>query len=91
LQVLDEYHNGYQDSRYVLDADGIVPRARPTAMGMALVDSQMVGNVRRSIRGDQVRFEVGRFRPLADDELAALHDAAARYGRFLGLTPTLAT
>jgi hypothetical protein len=50
LQVLDEYHNGYQDSRYVLDVDGLVPRGRGATMGMALVDGQMVGELRRTIR-----------------------------------------
>ena len=29
LQVLDEYHHGYQDSRYVLDMDELGPRGRP--------------------------------------------------------------
>ena len=91
LQTLDEYHNGYQDSRYVLDADGVVPRGRAAAVGMALVDGQMVGDMRRTVRPGGVRFEVGLFRPLADDEAAALQAAADRYGTFLGLEPTLVT
>lgn len=91
LQTLDEYHNGYQDSRYALDADGIVPRGRPAAVGMALVDGQMVGDVRRTVRARGVRFDVGLFRPLADDEAAALEVAAHRYGAFLGLEATVAT
>jgi hypothetical protein len=90
LQVLDEYHNGYQDSRFVLDADGIVPSGR-TAVGMALVDGQRVGDMRRTLRPGRVRFEVGLFRDLADDELAALHAAADRYGAFLDREPTVVT
>lgn len=89
LMVLDEYHNGYQDSRYVLDADGIVPRGRHAAMGMVVVDTQMVGNMRRSVGADTVTFEVLPFRPLADDEVAALGRAAGRYGTFLGREPIL--
>jgi hypothetical protein len=33
LQMLDEYHNGYQDSRYVLDVAGRVPRGAPPTWG----------------------------------------------------------
>jgi hypothetical protein len=91
LQTLDEYHNGYQDSRYVLDADGIVPRGRAAAVGMALIDGQMVGDMRRSVRPRGVRFEVGLFRPLVAEDAAALEAAAHRYGTFLGLEATLVT
>ena len=38
LQILDETYRGYQDSRWVLDGAGVVPRTRETAAGMALVD-----------------------------------------------------
>lgn len=89
LMVLDEYHNGYQDSRYVLDADGVVPRGRHVSMGMAVADTQMVGNMRRTVGAETVTFEVLPFRPLADDEVAALREAAGRYGAFLGREPTL--
>ncbi len=91
LQTLDEYHNGYQDSRYVLDADGLVPGGRPAAVGMTLVDSQMVGDMRRTIRANHVDFEIGLFRELSNDELAEVEAAADRYGRFLGLDATVAT
>jgi hypothetical protein len=89
LQTLDEYHNGYQDSRYVLDADGIVPRGRAAPVGMVLVGGQMVGDMRRTVKPGSVRFDVGLFRPLTGDESDALHEAADRYGRFLGLDPAL--
>jgi hypothetical protein len=84
LQILDEIYRGYQDSRMVLDAAGIVPRGREAAAGMALVDAQMVGWARRTI-GPRVRFDISPFRPLSPAHRAALEDAAARYGRFLGL------
>ncbi|HSK97141.1 MAG TPA: winged helix DNA-binding domain-containing protein [Euzebyales bacterium] len=83
LQTLDEYHNGYQDSRYVLDADGIVPRGRPANTGMVLIDSQMVGGMRRTTRADEVVFELNLFRDLDHDELREVVAAADRYGRFL--------
>jgi hypothetical protein len=84
LQVLDEYHNGYQDSRYVLDAEGIVPRGRAANTGMVLVDSQMVGGMRRSIGTDGVRFDVNLHREVDENEWRAIDEAAQRYGAFLG-------
>jgi len=89
LQTLDEYHNGYQDSRRVLDADGLVPHGRLASVGMALVDGQMVGGMRRRVTADRVHFDVTAFRDLADDEHAALAEAADRYGAFLDRTPVL--
>ena len=49
LQILDETYRGYQDSRWVLDGAGIVPRARETAAGMALVDAQLVAAMKRTV------------------------------------------
>ena len=89
LLTLDEYHNGYQDSRSSLDADGIVPPGRAANVGMTLVDGQMVGNMRRTLTNTTVTFEVGLFRHLADDEQRAVADAAQRYGRWLDLEPRL--
>lgn len=89
LQILDEYHHGYQDSRWVLDADGVVPRGRAATMGMALVDGQMVADVRRTIRASAVEFQIGFYRALDDAEEATLHAAADRHGRFLGLQPAV--
>lgn len=83
LQVLDEYHNGYQHSRDLLDLDGLVPRGRQTTTGMVLVDGQMIGGMRRHVHDDHATFEVLAFRDLADDEVEALRDAAQRYGTFL--------
>jgi hypothetical protein len=91
LQVLDEYHHGYQDSRQVLDMEGIVPSGRALSMGMALVDGQMVGDMRRDIRADRVIFEVGLFRDVDEDELGALREAADRCGSFLGLEAEMIT
>ncbi|MGH3649585.1 MAG: winged helix DNA-binding domain-containing protein [Acidimicrobiia bacterium] len=85
LQILDEYYRGYQDSRYVLDVAGIVPRGREASTGMVLVDTQMVGNIWRTVRPDGVRFDFVPFRDLEEDELQAVHEAGDRYGVFLGL------
>ena len=60
LQILDEVYRGYQDSRMVLDSDGIVPAGRETAIGMALADAQMVVRRKRTI-GRRVVFEISPY------------------------------
>jgi len=87
LQILDECYRGYQDSRWVLDTAGIVPRSREPATGMALVDGQLIGMARRTISSERVRFEVHPYRPLRPAEVGALEDASRRYGQFLGRAP----
>ena len=85
LQVLDEMYRGYQDSRWVIDADGVVPRGRETAIGMALVDAQLVAGMKRTVTAKAVTFSIRPHRALGTGELEAIQDAAARYGEYLGL------
>jgi hypothetical protein len=85
LQVLDEMYRGYQDSRWVLDAEGVVPRARETAIGMALVDAQLVAGMKRTVTAKTVTFTLHPHRTLQEHEVEAIGDAAARYGAYLGL------
>ena len=85
LQILDETYRGFQDSRWVLDAAGDVPRTRETATGMALVDAQLLAAVRRTIAHDQVRFDLRPYRALTSRETEALEQAASRYGEYLRL------
>ena len=91
LQILDEFYRGYQDSRHVLDVEGLAPKARPTTVGMTLVDGQMVGGMRRTVAADKVTFAVDLFRGLTDDEHDAVVAAADRYGVFLGLDTEVVT
>lgn len=58
---------------------------------MVLVDGQMVGDMRRTVRAGEVLFEIGLFCDLDDDELDALYAAADCYGEFLGLDPRIVT
>ena len=85
LQVLDEMYRGYQDSRWVIDAEGVVPRARETAIGMALIDAQLVAAMKRTVSATAVTFSIRPHRALGKGELEAIRDAAARYGEYLGL------
>ena len=90
LQILDETYRGYQDSRWVLDAAGDVPRARETAVGMALVDAQLRAAMRRIIGNHHVEFDLRPYRALAPLEVEALDQAARRYGEYLRLEVRLA-
>ena len=85
LQILDETYRGYQDSRWVLDAAGDVPRSRETAIGMALVDAQLLAGMRRTIVDDHVRFDLRPYRALTPAQIEALDRAAQRYGKYLRL------
>ena len=85
LQILDEVYRGYQDSRMALDGEGIVPGGREPAIGMALVDAQMVGRMKRAV-GRRVVFEVTPYSgTLTPTHRSPLEQAAARYAEFLGL------
>ena len=90
LQILDETYRGYQDSRWVLDAAGDVPRTRETATGMALVDAQLIAAMRRTIANDHVQFDLRPYRALTPPEIEALDQAARRYGEYLRLKARLA-
>jgi Winged helix DNA-binding domain len=89
LQILDEIYRGYQDSRWVLDAAGHVPRGRETAIGMALFDAQVLAAMRRTIAPDHVQFELRPYRPLTSAHIEAFGQAAERYGNYLGLKARL--
>jgi DNA glycosylase AlkZ-like len=89
LQILDETYRGYQDSRWVLDAAGNVPRARETTTGMALVDAQLLAAMRRTIADDYVHFDLRPYRALTPRQIEALHQAARRYGKYLRLKARL--
>ena len=89
LQVLDEMYRGYQDSRWVLDAGGLLSRGRETAIGMALVDGQVVAGMKRAVTARSVVFDIRPLRSLGSDEVQAIQDAAARYAGYLELEPRL--
>ena len=89
LQILDETYRGYQDSRWLLDAAGDVPRTRETAAGMALVDAQLLAAMRRTIAHGHVQFDLRPYRALTPAEIQALDQAAKRYGEYLRLNARL--
>jgi hypothetical protein len=90
LLALDELHNGFQESRYVLDEADLVPHAtRYPAVGMALVDTQFLAVHTRTVTPTSVRFDLIGWRDLGADDIAVLTEAADRVGSFLGLPAQL--
>ena len=89
LQILDETYRGYQDSRWLLDAAGDVPRTREAAAGMALVDAQLLAAMRRTLTPGHVRFDLRPYRALTPPQIEALDQAACRYGQYLRLKARL--
>ena len=69
----------------MIDADGAVPRGRETAIGMALVEGQLVAGMKRSVGPKAVTFDVRPHRALGESEVTAIRDAATRYAAYLGL------
>ena len=91
LQILDETYRGYATaSRWVLDAAGAVPRTREAAIGMALVDGQLVAGMKRTVTARRATFALRPYDSWDDSALPLVQEAAARYGAFLGLEPVVA-
>jgi hypothetical protein len=91
LPNYDEFLISYQDYRPVFDpalASKLVPRER-LASHLLVVGGQVVGGWRRTLDTKRVRLEVNALRRLSPAEQRGLHDAAARYGRYLGLEASL--
>jgi hypothetical protein len=92
LSVYDEYVSGYKDRSAIATAE---VGAKLTALGNALnsiivIDGQIVGTWKRTLRKDVVVIETNPFSRLTKFEKRALTAAAQRYGEFLGLPGVLA-
>src|SRR5262245_44104719 len=82
LQILDEMYRGYQETRWVLDPETLVPRTREAAAGMALVDARLLAAVRRSVTTDRLVVELAPYRTLRPREIAPPRHSAGRSGAF---------
>jgi len=89
LQILDEIYRGYQDSRWVIDTAGLLPRGREASIGMALVDGQVAAAMSRTVDPAGVHFSITPHRPLTSAEQTRLRRVADAYGAFLELPATL--
>ena len=92
LSVYDEYISGYKD-RSAIDANHLADLF--SAMGNALqyiiiLDGQLVGTWKRSIRKDAVVIETNLLTKLSEAENQAVTLAAQQYGAFLELPVVMA-
>lgn len=92
LPGFDEYLLGYQDRHHVLPrehADKIVPGGNGMFLPTIIVNGQVVGTWKKTIKKDTVAIKLRPFRKLSKAELTLLQTPARQYGRFLGLDPKL--
>jgi hypothetical protein len=92
LQTYDEYVVGYTESRYVFDVSGAARTAAPDRTvfnSLVVLDGQVAGRWKRTVRKDAVIIETALYAPFDDSQTEALHAAAAAHGRFLGLPATV--
>jgi len=86
LQTYDEFFSGYRESKDVVDVDG-----RLRALGdigyyhAVVIDGQVIGRWRRTLRARGVEVEVSPLRPLEAAEERGVEAAVGRFGEFLGL------
>ncbi|CAN5610944.1 winged helix DNA-binding domain-containing protein [soil metagenome] len=93
LQPFDEYAVAYRDSRGIIDASGLA-RAHHDGdlLGDAVVlDSQVVGTWKHTIKRDELLIEVELYAPLDDARTRALNASASRYAGFMGLPAVVET
>jgi hypothetical protein len=88
LPGFDEYLLAYRDRKAVLEAEHskkVVPGGNGMFMSTIVVDGRVVGLWRRTLKKKHVEVTAQPFESLNADEKGAFEEAAARYGRFLGL------
>ena len=92
LQGYDEYLVGYSQSKSLLNLAGRkLIQDRPMFNGVAILDGQVAGPWKRTVRRAGVAFEVALYEPFDDARAKALQAAADRQGEFLGLPAAVAT
>lgn len=93
LPNYDEYLVAYKDHSPTYDAS-LVKQAGLTTSALGghiiVLNGQVVGGWRRTIKGDPVIIQSQLFVTLNEAEANALEAAVARYGRFLGKSVTMA-
>ncbi|MEO8083119.1 MAG: winged helix DNA-binding domain-containing protein [Ardenticatenales bacterium] len=87
LPNYDEYFIGFKDRRAIgmrIDIETYHRHRRAIDANVIVVDGQVVGGWRRTLRAREVDVELNVVVPLSPAEQAAVDDAVARYGAFLG-------
>jgi Winged helix DNA-binding domain len=87
LQGYDEYLMGYSESKYVSVGRQLsLPPGTKIPNGVMIVDTQLAGHWKRTVRSRSVTFEVALYEPFDDHQMTALHAAADAHAAFLDLT-----
>ncbi len=92
LQPYDEYIVGYTESKYLLNLSSVgVPAGQQRSLfnGVVMLDGQVAGHWKRSLKKDGVIIEVALYAPFAESEMKALHAQVEAHGKFLGLKPVV--
>jgi hypothetical protein len=92
ISIYDELISGYKDHSPIAGAD---IGAKLQALGndlyyLMLIDGQIAGTWKRTIKKDAVVMHLSPFAPLTDDQRRAVAEAAGRYGSFLARQVELA-
>jgi hypothetical protein len=93
LPNYDEYTVGYKDRSAIFDAsqtDKLGTRERVLVQSI-LTDGQIAGTWSRTLKKTEVVVQANPFNKLDAGQIEAVAAAAARYGRFLGLSVDLVT
>lgn len=94
LQGYDEYLVGYSESKFLCDLAGVrlsMPPDTSVPNGVAILDTQLAGHWRRTLRSRSVTFEVALYEAFDDAQMHALRAAADDQAAFLGRTATVET
>lgn len=85
LQGYDEYIVGYSESKYLLDPSGgtrSLPKGRTVFNGVVIMDGQVAGHWKRTLKKDSVLIEVVHYDTLNRAQIQAVQTAANGYGDF---------
>jgi hypothetical protein len=94
LQGYDEYLVGYSESKHVVDLAGRYQTLAPGMTipnGVLILDGQLTGHWKRTLRTGIVTFEVALYEPFDAAQMRALHAAGDAQAAFLGRTATVET
>jgi len=89
LPVYDEYTVGYKDRSAFLASAYAKQTGNGIFQPVLVVDGQVIGTWKRTLKRDSVHLSVTPFRPLTEAERAAITKAAERYGTFQQATVKL--
>jgi winged helix DNA-binding protein len=87
LQGYDEYIMGYTETKYLLDLSGVArmtTRDRAVFNHVVILDSQVAGHWKRTVRTDSVSIEVALYHSFTEAQTRALQAAADTHAAFLG-------